>query len=174
MRVHEVHTTYSKIMPQKLHQIFQPMYKVFFITYSLHSLCKPLKVLENCFYGLLIFPITFINTIQQVPSVILSPKIAIVTILDLLVAQFTAFNFLIFGKIRKPKLKLFFIQTDELISQMEAHTNSKIISHNYFCRKIHFKFASIVIFSLIYLIFYLVEDLCWKQQLGRNHLLHYF
>lgn len=136
----------------KIHHIFQSIYKLFFITYSLHALSKPRQILEYGFYGLLIFPISFINLIDEAPDVLSEPKIAIITIALLLLSQFSAFNFLIFGKIKKPKLKHFFIQTDKLIYQMEAHTNGKITFHNYFRRKSNFMFAVVAIFNL--LVFY--------------------
>lgn len=137
------------------------VYNLFFIAYSLHSLSNLRKVLGNCFYGLLIFPVSEINLIVDIPRVSSDPQLAVVTIAQLLLAQFSAFNFLIFGKIKKPILKRFFIHTDKLINQIEAHSKKEMKFHNYFRRKSNFKFAIVAIFVLQFLLRIFMDYYDW-------------
>lgn len=89
------------------------------------------------------------NLIFEVSLVNFDAKLAMISIAELLITQFNAFNLLIFANIKKPKLKKFFAQTDKLIYQMEIHTHTKIGIHNY-CRRIsNLKLAAVVASILI-------------------------
>lgn len=157
------HTWLPIMASEKIEETFELTYKLFFVTLSFHSQTKLRKCLENCFYGLLIFPVSLMNLFFEVSLVNLDAKLALLSIGELLLTQFSAINILIFAKIMKPKLKRFFTQTDKLINQIEYYSKTKIGVHNYSRRISNFRLAAVVACNLIQFLVYLSNQV-WGRQ----------
>lgn len=137
------------MVSQKIQSTFQLIFKIFFLTYSLSPQSQLHKFLENGFYGLLIFPISIINLTILLPVLINFPETSVLSIGNILITMARAINFIIFGKLKKPLLKKFFIQTDKLINEIEFYTKTDI-DITLYRRKSNLRLAATVA-SILYL-----------------------